>query len=317
MLKELSSGEGGFNRDGLGERPESGPVRKLGTAPGGLGAGPGRGLGPSTHLGAVSSRSGGRRWRRQPRGASLPSLRRGPGRARGARGSGAEGPRLPLRGAAGAEKAPRSSAGRAGAGPGAGSCRRLLAAPPPRSPLPRPEHRPRRAPPPIRGRRPQPQAPKAGAASSVSERRRHHCRRRRRRRQPRFLRPLRPLPAARAGPSDGRGGTRRLRGLGPGGGARQAGREEPREKGRGAGGGGDARRLLLKGEQRQPSQAHPPPPRPGPPGAGAGEAPGAGIQAIIKFCCFYLLEYPTSILHVPTANVGVQATIIWCRDLLS
>lgn len=33
MQKELSSGGGGFNRDGLGERPGSGPVRKLGTAP--------------------------------------------------------------------------------------------------------------------------------------------------------------------------------------------------------------------------------------------------------------------------------------------
>nr|XP_035108560.1 dapper homolog 3-like [Callithrix jacchus] len=126
--------------------------------------------------------------------------------------------------------------------------------PPPRRAAPRsprPEHRPRRAPPPICRRRPQLRALRAGAASSVSESRRR-CRR------TRFLWPLRPLPAARAGPSDGRGGTRRLRGPGPGGGARRAGREEPREKGRG--GGGDARRLLLKGEQRQPSRARPPPP---------------------------------------------------------
>lgn len=153
------------------------------------------------------------------------------------------------RGAARGGRAP----GRARAPAAASSPRRP---PPPGSPLPRPEHRPRRAPPPIRGRRPQPRALETGAASSsVSERRRG---------QTGFLRPLRPLPAARAGPSDGRGGTRRLRGPGPRGGARRAGREEPREKGR-EGGGGDARRLLLKGEQRQPSQAHPPPPRPGPP----------------------------------------------------
>ncbi|MEJ1282358.1 hypothetical protein NN561_013316 [Cricetulus griseus] len=42
---------------------------------------------------------------------------------------------------------------------------------------------------------------------------------------------------------------------------------------KGAGGGGDARRLLLKGEQRQPSQARPPPPHPGPQ-APAREKPG-------------------------------------------
>lgn len=233
MHKELSLGGGGFNRDGARERPESGPVRKLGTAPGRLSAGPGRGLRPSTHLGAVSSRSGGRRWRRQPRGASLPSLMRGPGRARGSsrqRRGGAEAP-APRSGGCRKGAAEQRGAGGRRAGRGLLPPPPRRAAPPPRSPLPRPEHRPRRAQPPIRGRRPQPQAPKAGAASSVSERRR----RRRCRRQTRFLRPLRPLPAARAGPSDGRGGTRRLRGLGPGGGARQAGREEPREKGRGAG----------------------------------------------------------------------------------
>lgn len=177
MLNELSSGGGEFGRDGLGERPESRPVRKLGTAPGGLGAGPDLVLRSRTHLGAVSSRSGGRRWRRRPRGASLPSLRRGPGRARGSSRQPREGPRLPLRGAAGAEKAPRSSAGRA---PGrarapatASSPRRPRppTRPVPRSQLPRPEHRPHRAPPPIRGQRPQPGGLKAGAAfSSVSER---------------------------------------------------------------------------------------------------------------------------------------------------
>lgn len=154
------------------------------------------------------------------------------------------------RGAARGGRAP----GRARAPAAASSPRRP---PPPRSPLPRPEHRPRCAPRPIRGRRPQPRALQTGAASSSVSESRCRCRRR-----TGFLRPLRPVPAARAGPSDGRDGTRRLRRPGPGGGARRAGREEPPEKGRG--GGGDARRLLLKGEQLQPSQAHPPPPRPGP-----------------------------------------------------
>ncbi|XP_032970372.1 collagen alpha-1(I) chain-like [Rhinolophus ferrumequinum] len=161
--------------------------------------------------------------------------RRGPGRARGSSRQPRGGPRLPLRRAVGAEKASRSSTGRAGGrapgrarAPAAASSPRRPPTPTPRSRLPRLDHHPRRAPPPIRGRRPQPQALKPGAASSwVSESRR--------RRQTGFLRPLRPLPAARTGPSDGRGGTRRLRGPGPGGGARRAGREEPREKGRRAG----------------------------------------------------------------------------------
>lgn len=186
----------------------------------------------------------------------MPSLRRGPGWAQGSSPQPRRGPRLPLRRAAGAEQAPRSCTGRAG---GRRAGRGLLPPPPPpRRAAPR---SPPRAPP----------APRAAsysrvaAAAPASDRR---CRillsasQRRRCHRTGFLRPLRPLPAARAGPSDGRGGTRRLRGPGPGGGARRAGREEPREKGRG--GGGDARRLLLKGEQRQPSQARPPPPHPGP-----------------------------------------------------
>lgn len=134
MLNELSSGGGEFSRGGLGERPSPGRCGNSGPRREGSVRGPGRGLGPSTHLGAVSSRSGGRRWRRRPRGASLPSLRRGLGRARGSSLQPRGGPKLPLRGAAGAEKAPRSSAGRAGAGPGAGSCHRLLATPPPPPP---------------------------------------------------------------------------------------------------------------------------------------------------------------------------------------
>ncbi|XP_037665997.1 collagen alpha-1(I) chain-like [Choloepus didactylus] len=116
--------------------------------------------------------------------------------------------------------------------PAAAARRRLLAAPPPAPP---PERRPRRAPPPIRGRRPQPRAQKTCAASSLVSSRHRRGRYRYRHHQAGFLRPLRPLPAARAGPSDGRGGTRRLRVPGPGGGARPAGREEPREMGRGTG----------------------------------------------------------------------------------
>lgn len=131
MPNEVNSGGGEFSRDGLGERPESGLVRKLKTMQGELGAGLDEGLGPSTHLGAVSSRSGGRRWRRRPRGASLPSLGGGLAERGAARGSRAEG-----RGSRSAErwvqKRRRGAApgGRAGTRPGAGSCRRLLAAPP-------------------------------------------------------------------------------------------------------------------------------------------------------------------------------------------
>lgn len=220
---------GELSRDGQAGHPECGLVRKLGTARARARCGAGRGLGPSTHLGAVSSRSGGRHWWRRPRGASLPSLRRGPGRAQGSSPQPRRGPRLRLRRAAGAEQAPRSCTGRAG---GRRAGRGLLPPPPPpRRAAPR---SPPRAPPAPRAA----SYSRAAAAAPGSDRR---CRillsvsQRRCCHRTGFLRPLRPLPAARAGPSDGRGGTRRLRGPGPGGGARRAGREEPREKGRGAG----------------------------------------------------------------------------------
>lgn len=167
--------------------------------------------------------------------------------------------------------APRSGGCRKGAAEqrGAGGRRagRELLPPPPRraappSPLPRPDHRPRRAPPPIRGRRPQPRALKAGAASSsVSERRRRY-RYRWRRRGTGFLRPLRPLPAARA-----RGRVTAEAGRGAcAGRAREGARAGPGARSRGRRGGGRGRCAPppVKGGAAPAEPSAPSPPHPGP-----------------------------------------------------
>ncbi|KAL0604937.1 hypothetical protein AAY473_026935 [Plecturocebus cupreus] len=145
----------------------------------------------------------------------------------------------------------RGAGGRADAGPGAGSCRRrrrrrrLFAAPPP-APPPRTPPAPRTA-----------SYLRAAAAAPGSKSR--CCILLGLRAPP----PLPPNPVPLAAPAAARSARRAERDAAPARAEPGRGRAPGRARGaagEGAGGGGDARRLLLKGEQRQPSRARPPPP---------------------------------------------------------
>lgn len=239
--RPLRSGWERIQQDrGLRERAESEPVRKVGARPGVSGAerlphSPGRRQqqqqqhqqerGPAW-LGAATGRKFA-----IPTAGSRAGRGAAGGQPRRAEGRGSPAPRGPpwrvqkrrRRGAAPGRGWDWGWGwGWVGAGQGAGSglppsaaC--LLAEPPPEPPHPLP------APPQPRAELCLPSYSRAAAAAPDSES--PCCIFLPGLRAPRtgLLRPLRPLPAARAGPSDGRGGTRRLRGPGPGGGARRVG----------------------------------------------------------------------------------------------